>query len=65
MAFLKGWGSYGVSKGCLRDFHGGSLEFLWDFKGMSMGFPLDFNQMSMGSLWYSMIFRLVFLVGFP
>ena len=49
------WGSYGVSTGCLRDFHGGSLEFLWDFKGMSIGISLDSYDISM---------RLLFLWDF-
>ena len=40
-------GFYGVSMGCLWDFHAGSLEFLRHFKGMSVGFPLDSCVISM------------------
>ena len=49
-------GFYGVSMGCLWDFHAGSLEFLRHFKGMSMGFPLDSCVISMVSYDVSMGF---------
>ena len=45
MVFL--WNSYGVSKGCLSDFHSVPIRFLWDFYDISMGFLWDFHDISL------------------